>query len=148
MSLSRYLGGSLPFDSRIGYPHHHLLNYDPFFSDTSDYSFSPKVEVIRKEDETVVQAELAGFNKNDIHVNVSDDCRRLVISGESKRDKSYQEGTVSYSERSYGSFTRSFNIPIDSKTDDIKASFNNGLLYVKVPRDVNKEHQQHTIAIE
>ncbi|KAI9290623.1 HSP20-like chaperone, partial [Neoconidiobolus thromboides FSU 785] len=95
---------------------------------------NPKVEVIRKDQQTIVQAELAGFNKEDIQINVSEDQRQLVLSGESKRDKTHNEGEISYSEREYGSFTRSFTLPPGSKTEDIKAKFDNGLLEVIIPK--------------
>ncbi|MCL5779936.1 MAG: Hsp20/alpha crystallin family protein [Firmicutes bacterium] len=91
-------------------------------------------DIVDKGDRFILEAELPGFNKEDINIEV--DHNRLTISakhGVSKED--IQENYIR-KERRYGSFTRSFDIS-NIKADDIRAEYINGLLILDLPKKEN-----------
>jgi len=88
--------------------------------------------VAETKDEILVKAEIPGVNKDDIDITVENN--RLTISGE-KRQEEEQEGKDYYrTERSYGSFRRIFTLPAQADTDKVKASYDDGVLTVKIPK--------------
>ncbi len=91
-------------------------------------SWVPQVEVMQREGNLVVRADLPGMKEDDVHVNLEDDC--LVIHGERKSEQEREEGGVFHSERSYGSFERRIALPrgVDPNTCD--ASFRDGVLEI------------------
>jgi len=97
-----------------------------------DLDWNPSVDVAETSDEIEVKAEIPGVNKDDIDVTVENN--RLIISGE-KRQEEEEEGKNYYrSERIYGSFRRIFTLPTQADADRVKASFENGVLTVKIPK--------------
>jgi HSP20 family protein len=94
-------------------------------------AWSPAVEVFERDNNMIVRAELPGMSKDDIKVEMTDD--GLFIHGERKREKE-EEGEGWYrSERSYGEFRRLIPMPEDVNTEDVKASFENGVLEITAP---------------
>jgi HSP20 family protein len=95
----------------------------------------------------VVFAELPGVEKEDVKLDLSHD-GRLTISGTTKEEKEYEdEAHVTHKERSFGAFTRSISVPSGIKSEDIKASMENGLLKVVLPTKP-KEPTSKQITIE
>ena len=80
----------------------------------------------------VLEADLPGFSKEDIHVDV--DNGMLTISAE-RNSETEQKGENGYvrRERSYGSYSRSFDIS-NVNTDDIKGNYANGVLTLTLPK--------------
>ncbi|MGE5647121.1 MAG: Hsp20/alpha crystallin family protein [Acidobacteriota bacterium] len=93
--------------------------------------WSPPVEIRQQGDHMIVSAELPGLNKEDVHVEITDE--GLVISGERKREHEVQEKGYYRSERSYGQFQRFIPLPENAQLDQARASFNNGVLEVSIP---------------
>ncbi|KAK7814677.1 17.6 kDa class I heat shock protein [Quercus suber] len=81
----------------------------------------------------VFKADLPGLNKEEVKVEVEDD-RVLQISGERKVEKEEKKDTWHRVERSSGKFLRKFRLPENAKMDQIKASMENGVLTVMVPK--------------
>lgn len=98
--------------------------------------WEPAVDVYEEDHKYVVKAELPGVNKDDIDVSVSGDT--LTIKGERKDEREEKEENYYLSERSYGNFVRSMKLPSTVDADNIEASFDDGVLEVKLPRS-NKE---------
>jgi HSP20 family protein len=94
----------------------------------------PPVESYTKDNHLVFKAELSGVDPKDLDVSVMD--RELVIKGERKAEKDEKEKDYHYREISYGSFERRFMLPEGVKTDDLKATFTNGILEITVPAPV------------
>ena len=72
----------------------------------------------------------------------------LTISGEKKKEENIKEEAYSYSERSYGSFSRSLNLPCAVKSDKAKATFKNGVLEVKLPKTEESKKRHTTVKID
>jgi HSP20 family protein len=101
---------------------------------------SPSVDIFEKGNDLVVKAELPGMRKEDIEVSVTDHTMR--ISGEKKREEKIEKKNYYWEERSYGSFTRSFQIPSEVQTDKVEANFKDGVLEIRIPKTkeaLNKE---------
>jgi len=99
--------------------------------------WSPRVEVLEKEGQFVVRAELPGMSKDDVKVEVTDGL--LTIAGERKQEKKEEREGYCYSERSYGSFYR--GVPLPEGTDSAKATadFKHGVLEVSMPLALHPE---------
>lgn len=92
----------------------------------------PSVDVIETEQEVVVRAELPGITKDQIRLEVMPE--RLSLAAEMKQEKEPSEGTVHCRERVWGRFERSITLPAEVVTDQVKASLENGLLEVHLPK--------------
>jgi len=93
--------------------------------------WSPQIDVLEREGEFVVRADLPGLTKEDVKVDVADDV--VTIQGERKQQKKEEREGYSYSECSYGSFYRSIPLPIGAEASKATAQFHNGVLEVVVP---------------
>jgi len=93
--------------------------------------WSPRVNVLQREGQFVVRADLPGLTKDDIKVEVMDDM--LTIQGERKHEEKQEKEGYSYSECSYGSFFRAIPLPEGAECAKATADFRNGVLEVTVP---------------
>ncbi len=116
-----------------------------FFSDNALSEF--KTDIQENGDSFLLEADLPGFKKEDIHVDVDDG--RLTISAE--RHSNYEDkdkkGNFLRCERSYGSYARSFDISgIDAA--QIKAAYNDGVLRVTLPKQTQVPASTRRLEIE
>lgn len=113
---------------------------DGFFNDDfsggSLPSFSPKVDVSETDKEFEVQVHVPGVKKEEISIDL--DKNQLTISGERKLDNEKSERNYHSVESYYGSFRRSFRLPESVNQDKIDAAYADGILTVKLPKDVKK----------
>src|SRR5690554_2412725 len=96
---------------------------DEFFSDAvanRRSSFSPGIDISETETQYVVDVELPGIEKKDIDLNIENN--RLTISGERKFEKTEDGKQYHRVETSYGTFSRSLQLPENVNPDSIKAS--------------------------
>ena len=80
----------------------------------------------------MIKAELPGMKEEDVDVSVTGD--RLTIKGEKKAETEVKEDDYYRSERSYGMFTRSIDLPPDIDTEKIEANYENGVLEISIPK--------------
>lgn len=91
-----------------------------------------RTDITEKDGKYILEADLPGFKKEDISVDIDKDC--LTITAEHKSEEK-EENADSYirRERYYGSYTRSFNVKgID--TEAITAAYNDGVLTLTMPK--------------
>lgn len=86
----------------------------------------------------VFKADLPGLKKEEVKVEV-DEGRVLQISGERSREQEEKTDTWHRVERSTGKFLRRFRLPENAKVDQVKASLENGVLTVVVPKEEEEE---------
>jgi len=104
----------------------------------------PKVDVIDRDDEVIVRAEVPGVNKDDLDVSVSDNS--VTIKGETKREEKEEKGNYYRRETSRGAFTRTVALPNYVKTEGCKAKFKDGILELTLPK--LEKAKRRTITIE
>jgi len=104
----------------------------------------PKIDIWEDEEKYVVEAELPGFDKKDIEVNITDDI--LTIKATRKKEEEKKDKNYYYAERSYGEFVRSVRLPSEVDKKSIKAKYNNGVLELTLPK--TKEAKEKTTKIE
>ena len=92
----------------------------------------PSMDVAETDKEIEITAELPGLAEKDVQVNVADNV--LTIKGEKKSEKEEKDKNYRMFERSYGSFSRTLDLPAGINPDTIKASLSNGVLKVTVPK--------------
>ena len=72
----------------------------------------------------------------------------LTIKGEKKKEEEVKEGNYHRSERSYGSFLRTLELPKDVHADKVKASFKNGILEVRMPKTEEAKAKEIKVKVE
>lgn len=85
----------------------------------------------------VFKADLPGLKKEEVKVEVEEG-RILQISGERSKEQEEKNNKWHRVERSSGKFLRRFRLPENAKMDQVKASMENGVLTVTVPKEVKK----------
>lgn len=109
---------------------------DPFF--TEHESKIMKTDIKEKTDKYLIGIELPGYQKENIKIDVEDGY--LTVHAEINSDnEEKEEGKFVRRERYVGSCSRSFYVGNEVKSEDIKASFKNGILKIEVPK---KEHKK------
>jgi HSP20 family protein len=107
----------------------------------------PPVEVSKDGDDVVLTVELPGVDvAKDVEVEVEG--RRLVVRGERRTDRTDDSGSVLVRELRYGSFKRSFALPEGVTADDVAATYDKGLLTVRVKGANAVSEGARKIAIE
>jgi HSP20 family protein len=106
--------------------------------------FVPSVDVIDRENEVVVRAEVPGYKKEDIEISVSDSM--LTIKGETKTEEKEEKGDYYRCEISHGAFTRMVDLPAAVDDSKAKAAMKDGVLELTLPKI--EKSKRRTIAIE
>jgi len=106
---------------------------------------SPAIDLVEKEKAYEITAEVAGMDPKEIEVRLSNGI--LTIKGEKRDDKDEKRGEYYVSERRYGSFQRSFQLPQGVDAEKIDASLSNGILTVNLPKSAEAQKTERTIPI-
>jgi len=96
-------------------------------------SFAPRIDIAEDEKNIYFHAELAGIRKEDVKVSITDN-NILMIKGEKKREEKVEDKSFIRVERNYGSFSRSFELPDNVKSDSISAKYDNGVLNITLEK--------------
>jgi len=91
-----------------------------------------KVDIYEKEDTIIINAELPGIAKEDISVDVKG--KLVTLGGERKSDEEIKEENCYRRERRFGKFERTFNLPFEVNSESVKATYNNGILKLEIPK--------------
>jgi HSP20 family protein len=94
-------------------------------------TWSPHVDVVERNGQFVVRADLPGMGREDIKVDVEDDL--LTIQGERKHCTKEEQDGYCYTECNYGSFYRTIPLPAGAETSKAAAQFHNGVLEITMP---------------
>jgi HSP20 family protein len=105
----------------------------------------PAMDLVETDGEYVLRADLPGLTEKDVEIELDE--RVLTISGERKAEHEERNEGYYRIERSSGSFTRSLTLPEGVDASAIKASFDNGVLEVRVPKPETKKPQKVSISV-
>ncbi len=121
---------------------------DPFtgFFETGDIA-EFKTDISDRGDSYLLEADLPGFEKKDIHLDISGDVLTINAERHSEHEDKDKKGNYIRLERSYGQYSRQFDITgIDAKA--IKAKYENGVLKLTMPKKQQQLPESHTLEIE
>ena len=122
--------------------------FEPFWSlgrQVADF-FHPSADAAQTEEAYEVSLELPGISEDDVEITVDGDV--LTIKGEKKSERTEKKKEYYFSERTYGMFQRSFQIPADVDRDAIKAHSDNGVLTLTLPRRAEPAQDKKQIKVE
>jgi HSP20 family protein len=98
----------------------------------SSQRWAPAMDLVEADDHFVLKADLPGLADDDVNIEVQDGT--LTISGERKSENEKREKGWYRVERSFGRFSRSLSLPEGVDADKIEASFDKGVLEVRIPK--------------
>ena len=94
-------------------------------------AWTPQVEILQRDDQLVIRADLPGLNKDNVNVELRDDA--VVIRGERQEQHKEEREGFFRTERTYGSFYREIPLPEGVDTSKATATFRDGVLEIAMP---------------
>lgn len=105
-----------------------------------DALWTPTIEVSEKDGQLVVRADVPGVDREQIEVEIDDG--QLILSGERKEEHEERRGGGYRTEVSYGRFYRAIPLPDGAHPEQAQATFNNGVLEIRIPRAARQQAQR------
>lgn len=116
-----------------------------FFSNADLAEF--KTDITDEGDHYLLKADLPGFKKEDIHLNLDGDTLTIQAERHSEHEDTDKKGKYVCCERSYGSYSRSFDVS-GIQADGISASYEGGVLELKMPKKEAQVPASRQISIQ
>ena len=116
-----------------------------FFGNNSLSEF--RTDITDEGDAYLLEADLPGFNKKDIHLDVNGDMLTVRAERRSNREEKDAQNRVIRSERSYGSYSREFDLS-GVNADEITAKYEDGVLKLNLPKKQHAMPAARTLEIE
>jgi len=105
----------------------------------------PAMDLVETDDQFVLKADLPGLTDEDVHIDVEGDV--LTVSGERRAEhEEKREGYVRV-ERSFGAFRRSLTLPEGVDPEAVSASFDRGVLEVRIPKPEQRKPRRVAIQV-
>jgi HSP20 family protein len=111
---------------------------------TTRGAWTPALDVYETKENFVITMELPGLSPEDVDISVEDST--LMVRGERRFYSEQDEDSFHRIERRFGEFTRSLTLPSTANAENIKASFDQGVLTIEVPK--KEEAKPRKIAIK
>ena len=112
---------------------------------TTTSSFVPAVDVYEDEHKVTLKLEIPGVNQEDLDIRLENNT--LTVHGERKFEKEEKEENFHRIERRYGSFARSFTLPNTIDTENVHASYENGVLKLELAKRAEAKPKQIKVNI-
>ena len=106
-----------------------------------------KTDITDEGDHYLLEADLPGFDKKDINIDINGDTLTISAQRRSRHEEKDEKDKIIRSERSYGSCTRQFDIS-EVNAEAIKAKYENGVLQLELPKKENTLPQARRLEIE
>lgn len=100
--------------------------------EVSNRAWLPPVDVKETDDSLTLFVELPGIKGEDVDITVEN--RTLTIRGERNFEKDVERENYHRIERAYGTFARTFTLPTNVRTEEVEASFADGVLTIALPK--------------
>ena len=104
----------------------------------------PAMDLVETEGHFVLTADLPGLSEEDVNIEVED--RVLTVSGERKTEQTENKDGYHRVERAFGSFSRSLTLPEGVDAEAVAASFDRGVLEVRIPKPEERKPRKISIA--
>lgn len=108
-------------------------------------NWTPPTDLYETDGAYTVETELPGFHRDDIQVTVERGL--LTVSGERGRRESARNASYHMRERPAGRFSRSFSLPSSIDAERVEASFDNGILRIRVPKSEEAKPRQIEVSV-
>src|ERR1700683_4756310 len=123
---------------------------DSVAGDTQDQSlatsaFAPPVDVYEDEHNVTLKIEVPGIDEKDIDIRIENNT--LTVHGERKFEKEEKEENYRRVERQYGSFTRTFTLPLTVDSEHVSANYDKGVLNITLPKKAEAKPKQIKVNI-
>ena len=105
---------------------------------------TPSADVIERDNEIIVKAELPGVDKKDLDISVTNNT--VTIKGTTSHEEKEEKGDYYRCEMSSGSYTRTLSLPADVDEEKTKAKFKNGILELTLPK--LKKSKRHNLKVD
>ena len=116
------------------------LSWRTLASGSNGESIAPPIDVHQTPDEIVVTASLPGIRPEDADITMTG--QTLTVRGELKADETINRDQYLYRERRYGSFSRSLQLPVRVEGDRAEATFEHGVLTLRIPKSEEVKPRQ------
>jgi HSP20 family protein len=103
----------------------------------------PAMDLLETDDDFVLRADLPGMSESDVNIELEDNI--LTVSGERKTEHEENREGFYRVERAFGSFSRSLTLPKGINPDAVNASFDRGVLEVRVPKPEQRKPRRISI---
>ena len=100
----------------------------------------PPVDIYEDENHITLKVEIPGMNEKDLDIKLENNT--LIVSGERKFEQEQKEENFHRIERRYGSFSRSFTLPNTVDSENVHASYDNGVLSIKLAKRAEAKPKQ------
>ena len=107
--------------------------------------WTPALDLYEGKDDFVVRAELPGMSKEEIEITLHDGA--LSISGERKAEERSEESETHRTERFFGRFQRTLELPKPVKSDEVKAAYKDGILTITLPKTEEAKPKQIEVSV-
>lgn len=114
---------------------------DPFFTNSSITKLM-KTDIQEKGNNYILDMDLPGYDKSDIKAQLKDGYLTITAQKNTSKEDKDEKGNYIRRERYCGKCSRSFYVGENLKEEDIKASFNNGILKLTFPKEVGKKEEE------
>ena len=136
----------MPFERRNRSMARYFDNMERNLWNSMENTFSDfRIDIRDEGDHYILEAELPGFDKKDIHLDVEGDV--LTIRAERDEKNQIKKKNYLHQERCYGSYARSFDLS-NVKAEEIKASYHDGVLELNLPKKNQEKSSSRRIDIE
>jgi HSP20 family protein len=119
--------------------------FNGFFDGERDVArrWTPAMDLMEAQDHLLLKADLPGLSEDDVQIEVQDNV--LTVSGERKAEREDKGEGYYRVERAFGSFSRSLTLPDGVDADQIDASFDKGVLQVRIPKPEERKPRRISI---
>lgn len=120
--------------------------WSPRLTSGETEEFYAPMDIYEDGESVVVKAELPGIRKEDIDIQLTPDS--ITISGQKRSEQRVEQQNFYRLERSYGSFSRSCQLPVETLTDRARAVFRDGVLEVRIPKSEAATQRVKKLTVE
>lgn len=114
------------------------------FPEFTDISTS--IDMFEEGNDLVIKAELPGIKKEEISIDLAGDI--LTLSGEKRSEERTERKDYYRVERSFGSFSRKLQLPVEIQADKVHAAFKDGVLEIRMPKSESEKQKVRKISVK
>jgi HSP20 family protein len=108
--------------------------------------WTPALDVYEDQDQFVVKAELPGMKKADVDVSLHEGS--LTLTGDRKAERQEKDETTYRSERYFGRFQRTVDLPNTVDPDKVKADYQDGILTITLPKTEKAKPKRISVSVK